>query len=968
MKDVAQMQPVLANSFRVLADGKALATDPVPVDEKGCLRWIERVDYNRAVRETYVAFARDIEAVGTHRGTFRVRIGLNPWRADPTAVADLSKVSVAPLADDVRALAPVPGEELARIVVKELSVDFSDDRYSGGEASILTSLSTTPAILREGADGAKVSEPWTRGEARISVVLFERVRGRMDGTGDQVTEIARGSFIGKLNRGEFRATDRLRVSKAPARTSLLELAFRLEPADAVPGVVAESGVMRLNSLTTGSRGKTDELKLQVAFDAPALNRFDGTEAVSSANTGNLPVPTRSTVKRPTAATTCSDGSDQFGFYLKDWSAVHAGVTQVSRTTGVPTQLAVAITACIAQVSDQKPVVGHPLDVALSGSKPLTLTTEGDGCVHWTERVSFDYFSSQRWINRDLRVLSRTAPYEGIARAVPLPINPWLQRDQVGWDCRNGSVPRLAMGGDQSARLVLNEFSYEFAGQTPSVDEALTLTLTRKYRFKMTPKIRRWSAVDSAAIYDSVNEGRYQFRVMLLSPTSVTDTKAPFAQRYKFIAAYSAPVQASNGEIIVDVPLPFDHYELPLIGARNAIFLELSPLERNSLAPVLVSGTFTALKVSETHSVIHSVISDMQSPAGFSGPLAEESDTKIAMADLIREAQAAKAQRKATELKAFGVVGLAQSAKATFVTPQLMAKAEFTLEHLHQLAARNDSRYPALLKFCAVAFTGVDLRRCRMQPQRAFKSVRSFLVMAGRPTFIRQENPANVDQITVGAHINHDISLTHTDSKGRSDRAGVSLQGGIGGQVRFGKNSVVPSPVAPSVAVNLNLNGTLARDWIHSVMTAEATSSSSGTSVSQNKPITSEDMEYRLEAPVRTCILVDTVGKTESRFLACTPTATSKSFYENYYYMQQTWATEPTAIRDTAEIMNRPFTFVVRGRTTYLKMRSDLESRLTQITLQKNFAMSDYDQTLTGAARMVNSYPVHSDTAVPGVHE
>ena len=978
VKDVAQMQPVVNNSFRVLGEG--VSSDPIAADERGCVLWTETLPFLRTQKETFVPLKRQIEAVGRHQGILQLRIAINPWRTDPSALADLSKVTVSPLASGPNALSVDSSEETARIVVRELTAHFADARYAGEEANILLNLTAAPLIARQAADGSQVFEPWARGNAAVHVILFERVRGRIDGSGDQVSEIARGQLQGSLERGEFRASDRLRVMRLPKANSLLELAFLIQPQVIVPGLRAESGLLRVRSLTSESKGKVESLPSELArWDAASTAQTAQTDAVTANQQGG--VPTRSTLKRPTAATTCSDGSDQFGFYLKDWSAVFSRVTAVSKSTNTPTQIEVAFTACIATTGTEKPepIVGQPLEVGFGSSKLQSQTTQGDGCVHWNERLSFDYFRPQRWFSGKLTVASKQAPYEGITRSVSAGINPWLRGQEMFWDCRNGGVPATGSAAT-TAQLTLTDFTYVYTGQDYTIDQGLTLTFHRHYRMNLIPKIRRWSAIDNAPIYDSmVPDGSYILRAMLLNPAPKRGSEPVNMGNYRFISGKELEVQVNAGMIVADLSFDFDHMELPLIAARNEIYLELAPKEpSSSLGSVNVSGIFVPLRVSDRSGLVP----DLDKLTQFTAKTNEMSQKPFQdMGTLIREATLAKAQRKAAILRESGLEGFARLHKSKILTPAETAGFHYypsdvqagvdmkgkqriwsfgaacnraIRPDLAEKCRREDEarRHPPFGNLCQLVFQGSELERCRLIPDQMI-TARTFRVVTGKPTFYEQVD-AYVDFIQIRAQITRDFSDSQAHTEGTSTRAAAFA------------NFKIPVGGMSQVGVNVG------HDWFVSDTKQQSKARSNGTQMSSGAALTSERLTMKLRAPTRECIQVNSIANStkagDRSVIYCVPGEKNEEFIEQYYYMQQTWVTDPTAPRDTTDIMNRPYTKVVRGEAAYQKFRGTLEDHLINISLKKDMRLQDMERYLTGAARMVNSYPPGIDSAVNGIQE
>ena len=102
--------------------------------------------------------------------------------------------------------------------------------------------------------------------------------------------------------------------------------------------------------------------------------------------------------------------------------------------------------------DLKPIFNFPFEVAVCSNAeqctetPQSKTSDPQGCLHWQDHVSFDYFSSEKWIARHLMVHSEAAPFKEQQSQFTVYMDPWQTGSLFQWDSRSGQPPTSAPVG------------------------------------------------------------------------------------------------------------------------------------------------------------------------------------------------------------------------------------------------------------------------------------------------------------------------------------------------------------------------------------------------------------------------------------------------------------------------------------------------------------------------------------------
>ncbi|MCM2322680.1 MAG: hypothetical protein NDJ90_05420 [Oligoflexia bacterium] len=901
VRDVGYLKPVPFQSFRISGAEVSATTD-----DNGCLRWKETVPYNHLAPESFITLERGLEASSPHRGTEKLRIAVNPWRRDRSSVIDL-RYGASPARVSSSALSLV-GPDAAKLTLTGLRVQLLSDRATdeGSELDLLLRLS--PEYLRQSLDGSPIREAVRLGRFKVSFAIIEKTAsGSLLPLSSIENEVA-------MSDGELTLRGTLSFSRAPAKTSTLEAVLRLEPVDAA-GLSSFEGSGKLASLHFNGSVELTPLETPFAELLGVTNAVPPSEASDRA-----PV--------------CGAISDRFGFYFADWAVEHGGVLSVTRNEGIPNQVAAALRVCLRNRLDDRPVAGHPFDVRLGQSRGSSLVSDQDGCLSWQEGVKFDPFAAEQWLERTIEVRSAQAPFEGIARTLTVQINPWQQGNLFSWDCRKGPTPKVTQA--QRARLELQDFSYAFLGQSFEVNRDLNLTVKRTYQLRLDPMIRRQGAGQSGPAYESVGEGRYRLKFLLLassgenSAETVSSTKSILA-RYKYLASHETEVQAKRGTIVQEIMLPVDFAELPMLIGRNQVFIELSPIDgRNGLRPVTVTGAFMAM----SNSGNATVTSSPQSLAELTGKFAS---TQAQVSELVTLGKAAKLRARAPKGSVIERFRATTGARAP--SPEELKKAGILAADIDALVA---SATPS--KLCKLLPKGA-----RCEPILQLRHVES---VAKRPELLA----VRVNSVSVNVSMNRNTSESSSFShgSGESDNVNFGVNAKVGGNLGI-------------FDVGMSANYTHGYNRFTSKSVAVSSGHSTSLSTAVGKTLSAEELQFSLETEIRTCALIQSRKAGVAPLHLCSTKTRAERSTESWYYISQSFVHDSTPLRDAMNSEMRPWITVIRGEKRFENFRSLLEDRTKAVSLepdqqferQSRGIKDDYD-------RFVSTTPRFADAAMPGL--
>ena len=619
IKDVAKLEPVISQSYNVRTDSgtKTLVTDPT-----GCFSWTEVVPFDAAQPETYAQSEHWIEGTGgPYRGSRHISIAVDPWLTSSDALMDLRQgTQTAPKLvqgkSATKALLSASSQsEQAGLVLPNITVQSNDIRYVSDSAILDLKLILKPTYGHRTLQDTVSQMPIHSGQFQIELSLIER---RPDQKNDQLIIRSQKTDTVSLVNDEISYETKISLDGyKPQSTSILEVAFKLSAVNAPSTLLPEEGRIQLSGLTEGSN--VPVLKVGDGFTLPTYlaKAVADTVAAEQLQVRTLQVPATSNLGG--SSSSCDDGSDKLGLFLNKISAQNLGISARAQDSNVPAQVIAGFTVCLASSVDRSPIAGHHFEVDLGGNSQ-TLESDDNGCIRFTEPVDFDYYASEGWSRKTLRVASQDAPFSNVTREFPVFIDPWTSNDSFFWDCRSGVAPQFKT---KPARLEMTDLAYTYVGRAVKIDRAMNLTLTRHYQFQITPRLARSQGYSGLTGYETVTDGKFHLRALMLAPNADQDLSAlppmdnvALLATFKYLSSFEADVQARDGKIIQDVALPVLFQDLPLLETRNLMLVQISPIDP---ASKLVSKPFYSQFFAATDSGLFGLMPSL----GLQSPIANQ---------------------------------------------------------------------------------------------------------------------------------------------------------------------------------------------------------------------------------------------------------------------------------------------------------------------------------------------------------
>jgi hypothetical protein len=1002
LQDVAKLEPIISQAFVVHGEN---GNQRVVSDSAGCINWSETVPFDFAQDETYVESNHWIDGGGgPYRGERHIPVALNPWLETSDAAVDLrqgnSAVPKLLQGDSVsQALSQAQSKTApaqSQIVLPSATLQSYDIRYSGTAARVALNLILKPTLSRKNLTNQIVQTPIHGGRFQLSMTLVDRIPGV---SSDQLIILSEKSLDVSVMNDQILVNASLDLNQKPLDTAIPEIAFSLKPIDAPIALQALEGMLQPGSLQGGS----------TAAVTPINQGLNSYVAQARANTTTEQNPREQLVTRG-ATSSCSDGSDQLGYYINTIAVQNLGVTSRTVNENVPNQVLAGFSVCLANTMDRKPITDQPFTTQF-GTDSQSLVTDVNGCIRFSETIPFDYFAAEGSKTQNLKISSTTAPFENVSRVFPISIDPWASDDTFFMDCRHGALPVFHT---QPARLEMISFSSSFQGQDFAIDPEMNLLLNRRYQVQITPRLARSKGYSGMVGYETIADAKFHMRALLLSPDKDADISAiesattdDVIANYKYLSSYEADVQARDGQVVEEVTFPQLFQEMPLLGTRNLILVQLSPLDPNSS---LVSPPFYAPFSPGLNNGYFGLMPGGSPTAA--GPAGEDIRPSSTL-DLARLIELGSQSKSAILTRDQSLDQLATQTGLFQVSDAQLQRVGLTQGTLSALFA---SRVPTLgllsteQKFCELLHSVVgaqrlstDLSKCELNPRASltferFKHVDTVnhsvsVVDSDYSTFqvaamLTVADVASSSSTAQTSHANssqtsHDqitgaTNATNVNVHATAD-AGLYTKAGVGWTLGVDAESGAEARASAGVGWSKGKTWYTTGQSDSSQVLVDTNATSRETSTGRTNTATGlnsfykmfgvERMTLAVQGTHRTCLAIRerSTHQVPGILLCESSSSPIQSWTESYYLISEIIGNVANPLRDNQSQTDAPWAKSVRGEVGFKSLQKVLLNRTATLVLTPHNLNVDSLLSLNDRAREFGqTTPSYSDGNLPGV--
>lgn len=648
---------------------------------------------------------------------------------------------------------------------------------------------------------------------------------------------------------------------------------------------------------------------------------------------------------------CGDHSDQPGFYVSNITVENKGATHRTENEHVPSEVLASYTVCLANSTNRAAIADQPFEIALvspeNATAPSQLVNSVNGCIRFTDTVGFDYFAPENWADCKLRITSHVKPYQDVTREFPISLDPWATDDGFFWDCRRGERPQFTT---EPARLEMVDFSYGFLGRDLEIDSKLNLTLSRHYQFEITPRLKRSTGFSGLTRYESVTDGRYHLRVLMLSPNVDQDVSRiesldaeGVLRKYKYMSSFESDVDSRDGRIVQEVTLPVGFADMPLIASRNVVLVQLTSMTQGS---ILVTQPFYAPFLATADTMYYGLVADAGRSNGVSGEKMAASNLDLDLEYLMKIGSQSKAKVEASDAS---VEALAAESNLSIPSDEALAGAGVTPVVKAQLFAPTRLTAMNATKLCALL--GVS---CGHDPVSQLTIVRTHRVES------LDEQPAILSSkytpFTINATFAIADTVTQQASNGQtaSDTKDLHTKAGIG----FGFFGIFDFDAGGT--------WTKGKTEYNTVQNSIARSGTETGTIQLSRNFAVEELTFGIHAGSRACLAVRH-KQTQSGILLCESTTAGHQLTESYYLVSELLGTPQATLRDSRTKSDSPWIKAIRGTANFEALRKTLMDKTRVLIMSpdqvKGASLSSLDQLVDSFGRTTAP---RSDGGIPGV--
>ena len=543
VRDVAVMEAVVGLPFMIREGSNSLAR--ATTDSNGCLHWSEKTPVQTLAPESYLETTRTIEALKSHKGSVTIKLALNPWQVGSSSVLDL-RYQQAP---KIRAAGTQNlTQNEAGLVVDSMNAEINI--INGDDMSSILQLQFQPKVRRRNINGSTLLETLSNGKflIRHQLVALEN--------GSAIALYEQKEFIASFNGGQVRTRDNVKIVRKPAKESLLELRFTIEPVNAPEGLSTISGSVLMGHFTSLV------LKSSTEFHENESNQLA------------IPVDVMT-----------ADNNKQIesgGFVIGKVESTRATVMELAQG-GYPSKIKVSMQTCLKNSISDAPILNQKFTLESGNDTKEVRTDPERGCIFWDEIISFNYYNKESYIQRGVRLTASEGFYRGTSTNFTLHLNPWqyTQAQSIALDGRY-ETPSItpAVNGNDETKLVIAGSAFNFESRSFELDSFLNISETRKFRLEVRASLKRMTMQGWKE--DPIIGGKYNLYI-LVKPLDSN----------KNLAAVETPVEFNAGAINTIIHLKFS--DLSHVVQRNRLLVELRPANPNSqLQAVAYEGVFDAV--------------------------------------------------------------------------------------------------------------------------------------------------------------------------------------------------------------------------------------------------------------------------------------------------------------------------------------------------------------------------------------
>ncbi|MCB0411185.1 MAG: hypothetical protein KDD22_01580, partial [Bdellovibrionales bacterium] len=589
----ATRNSIIGHAFKIIggrSDQEAIT------DGEGCLEWTEKVPFNFFKAEPeYIVFERILKGNDLDRGEQVIEYAIDPWKSsrggDHQEFIFLRKpellkgyqVSKSPEVFEKLRLQGSPHSLLA----KNMIVDIKQVRLLKSGTELSMSLEMNPSVRLKRMDGGEQEFDFTQGKFSIYAQILA-----VNLPGSQKKAFLMTPHLSVQDVGMREGKLRVNFKNFPLQKELSggNLVFALK--------VVPEGQNELQPFTTTYR--FGDYTQWLGTRHPLREAEDGVDLGLSYDDLMEAIPKTEQERKNLAETSGIRDLEplKFSYFDIRYSGIEGPETATRRT------ISFKINTCVTNtLMGGVPAKFRKFQIhRASDGKAIERTTDGFGCMNWTDSVSHSYYKPEHYMIKDVEIKDFDSNFVSHQR---IAINPWDLFATFGWDLRNVQQDKLVTeetikgGGAIPSRFNLADFMYTAIRFDYDIKKDLSLRVKKTVLLNLSPEVQRYSSITRGRLAtEPLRDGIWLLKVAIqkdyIDPTmkeAIIDRDSGGRPVYRlntqrdvrerqYISYQEKLVRVINGRIIT--PIEFEMEDLRLMRIRSNMLIQLQPVDETKL--------------------------------------------------------------------------------------------------------------------------------------------------------------------------------------------------------------------------------------------------------------------------------------------------------------------------------------------------------------------------------------------------
>jgi len=572
-------------------------------DPSGCLSWDDNIEFDFFEKEGYFSYEVKITGLSSYNGTVTKKLLINPWTINTGQfVIDSNWIgSVSVEEGDIRSLNYNSNQRSTRhnFKVRNLNIQFREKKpVPELRQDILTyNVSFNPWLTRIGIKGEDIDVKSDNGNIKFEMSIYEK-----KSTEEKYRHI--DTTTKDIQYEDNSVTTEMSI-KLPGYVkinsdSVFQARIQVSPINAPLNLGRERLQTYFNDLFSNSNiipNRVSNFSEDVTSHDLYLadNTLDEEEEETDDQQTNVIIE-----------------DDHFGYIVNTVSFSRGQIVSGNYNSGTVKKLHADIKACL--VDPRSPGRSKPITdgkfktefINEKGAKDSTETrirpVDSNGCFTTYVVVEYDKYDIEKFINYKMRIIGVDGLYKEVIKERSIAINPWAKGSGFGYDILlNGTPPSIEA---KRPRINVTDISYSNEGNKLSsfrINNYMNLTFKKNFQVNFNLKVQRFHSFSEETSLNSLTMGKYNVRAYIFNPKKIdVDFNNYKVSDFQLISAAEKIVNVkSNGDVVTNIPFPFSVTDSYLLGYKNLLILEITPIDMGLIRPVTVSVPFYGIGTGST---------------------------------------------------------------------------------------------------------------------------------------------------------------------------------------------------------------------------------------------------------------------------------------------------------------------------------------------------------------------------------